>query len=240
MSVFPSQGHIKSVAVFCGARLSNNPLYQRHADELGCFLAGQGYEIVYGGGRPGLMGVVAHAALRAGGTVHGVNMPIFNRKQGISPEGIQEIMEQTVFARKARMLNLVQAAVVLPGGIGTLDEALDALAEDDLMEHALPEGIIKPVIFVNSARRFDPIFQYVEQSRREELTSEIVDRFYDAVPDPYHAIEMLNDLNLQGPVPVSSQHSGIFIPHTPLWHKWNALLAAQVTHVNKQPVSSPF
>lgn len=126
---------VKSVAVFCGSNFGTAPEYAASAAHLGALIAQRGLTLVYGGTHKGLMGVVADAALANGGTVVGV---ITRRLHecGHLHEGLtrHEIVSD-MRARKARMAELVEAFIALPGGLGTLEELLEAATLSQLGDH---------------------------------------------------------------------------------------------------------
>ncbi len=136
---------IESVCVFCGSRFGNVPARRALAEETGRRLAGAGMRTVYGGGHVGLMGVLADAALRAGGEVVGV-IPEFLHQQEVVHTGLTELLvTQSMHERKAKMHARSDAFLALPGGIGTLDEVAEALSWISLDLHR------KPVILVDCA-----------------------------------------------------------------------------------------
>ena len=127
-----------SVAVFCGSRFGNDPAYAEAARTLGRGLAEAGMTLVYGGGRVGLMGVVADAAMAAGGRVQGV-IPEFLVKWEVEHKGLTEMqVTDGMHSRKQRMFELSDAVIALPGGIGTLDETIEILSWRQLRLHAKP------------------------------------------------------------------------------------------------------
>lgn len=130
-----------SVCVFCGSSGGRNPVYREAARELGALLARRGITLVYGGGRTGLMGTVADAALEAGGRVVGV-MPRPLVDKEVSHRGLTELhVVGTMHERKAMMADLADAFVVLPGGYGTFDEFCEILTWSQLRFHAKPCGL---------------------------------------------------------------------------------------------------
>ncbi len=127
-----------SVAVFCGSRLGHDPAYAEAARTLGRGLAEAGMTLVYGGGRVGLMGVVADAAMAAGGRVRGV-IPDFLVKWEVAHKGVTDMeVTDTMHSRKHRMFERADAFVTLPGGIGTMDETIEVLSWRQLRLHAKP------------------------------------------------------------------------------------------------------
>jgi uncharacterized protein (TIGR00730 family) len=129
---------IHSVAVFCGARHGDHPAFAAAAAALGERLAQAGIRLIYGGGRIGLMGVVADAALAAGGDVVGV-IPTFLRRAEVAHAGLTEmIVTPTMHDRKHRMFAMADAFVTLPGGIGTMDETIEIISWRQLGLHDKP------------------------------------------------------------------------------------------------------
>lgn len=133
---------IQSIAVFCGSLTGDHPRYTAAARDLGSRLARRGIRIVYGGGRVGLMGVVADAALAAGGEVVGV-IPQALVDRELAHRGLTQLfVAGSMHERKARMASLVDAFLALPGGAGTLDELFEAWTWTMLGLHAKPCGVL--------------------------------------------------------------------------------------------------
>jgi uncharacterized protein (TIGR00730 family) len=129
---------IRAVAVFCGSRPGNDSSYAETARVLGQGLAKAGIVVIYGGGRVGLMGVVADAAIAAGGRVEGV-IPDFLLKWEVAHTGLGALeVTDGMHSRKRRMFELADAFVTLPGGIGTLDETIEVLSWRQLKLHDKP------------------------------------------------------------------------------------------------------
>lgn len=133
---------MQSVAVFCGAKHGNSPSYTQAAIALGQALARQGITLIYGGGNIGLMGEVATAALSAGGQVIGV-IPAFMVERELAHVGLSElIVVDSMHTRKAKMAELAQGFIALPGGIGTYDELFEILTWAQLGIHPYPVGLL--------------------------------------------------------------------------------------------------
>jgi uncharacterized protein (TIGR00730 family) len=133
---------IRSVCVFCGASSGNDPRYAAAAAVVGERLAGRGIRVVFGGGRRGLMGTVADAALRAGGRVVGV-IPRGLVERELAHTGLTELrVVETLHERKALMAELSDAFIALPGGLGTLEELTEVLSWAQLDLHAKPIGLL--------------------------------------------------------------------------------------------------
>lgn len=118
---------MKSVCVYCGSNSGARPVYAEHAAALGHRLATDGLSVVYGGGNVGLMGIVADAALAAGGEVIGV-IPEQLVNWEVAHRGVTRLeIVADMHSRKARMFNLSDAFIALPGGFGTMDEMFEML-----------------------------------------------------------------------------------------------------------------
>ncbi|MCB0882471.1 MAG: TIGR00730 family Rossman fold protein [Thermoleophilia bacterium] len=132
----------RAVAVYCGSSPGADPAYRAAAEELGRTLAARRIRLVYGGGAVGLMGAVADAALGAGGDVLGViTRALVGREVGHRGLPAMEVVE-TMHARKARMVGAADAVVVLPGGMGTMDELFEAATWTQLGIHRVPCGVL--------------------------------------------------------------------------------------------------
>lgn len=149
------------ITVFCGARQGADPVYQQAAIELGRFFARQDIELVFGGGHVGLMGTIADAVLEAGGRAHGV-IPEYLQSRELAHSGLTALeVVPDMHARKARMAELADAFVALPGGIGTLEELFEVWTWGQLGHHA------KPVVLYNVNGFYDPLLAFVERMQKE-------------------------------------------------------------------------
>ena len=133
---------IRSICVFCGASAGRGGLYRAAAEAVGGALAARGIRLVYGGGRLGLMGAVADAALAAGGEVVGV-IPRGLVDRELAHPGLRElVVVETLHERKFEMEERADAFVALPGGLGTLEELAEVLSWAQLDLHAKPIGLL--------------------------------------------------------------------------------------------------
>jgi len=135
---------MKSVCVFCGCSDGRRKEFVEAAGRLGRTLAERGLAVVYGGATVGLMGQLADAALKAGGEVVGVIPERFiDRPRNIAHQGLTELhVVDTMHRRKELMAQLADAFIALPGGLGTLEEMLEALCWVQLRLHAKPCGLL--------------------------------------------------------------------------------------------------
>lgn len=133
---------MKRICVFCGSGLGARPEFAAAAREMGREIVRRGLGLVYGGGRVGLMGVIADAALEAGGSVIGVIPRAFSTKE-LAHEGLTELrVVATMHERKALMAEFSDAFVAIPGGLGTLEEFCEVLTWAQLGIHAKPCGLL--------------------------------------------------------------------------------------------------
>lgn len=145
---------MRRVCVFCGSSGGARAEYTRSAAATGELLAARGLGLVYGGGHVGLMGVLADAALRAGGQVVGVITEAL-RDREVAHDGLTELhVVRTMHERKALMAALSDAFLVLPGGIGTLEEFFEVWTWGQLGEHAKPFGLVNPAGYFDGLIRF--------------------------------------------------------------------------------------
>ena len=147
---------IRSVCVYCGSSNYVDEVYKQAAKETGHLLASAGLDIIYGGGRVGLMGIVADAALALGGRVVGI-IPDHIQKFEVDHTGLTELhVVDSMHTRKRMMVERSDAFVVLPGGIGTLDEMFEIITWRQLQLHD------KPVIIVNTNGFWDPLIALLD------------------------------------------------------------------------------
>jgi uncharacterized protein (TIGR00730 family) len=151
------KGLAMKICIFCGSSSGHDPAYAQGAALAARSIVRSGATLVYGGGRVGLMGVVADAALGAGGEVVGV-MPRALVQREIAHRGLNQLhVVETMHERKTTMSNLADAFLALPGGAGTLEEIFEQWTWGQLGVHG------KPCAFLNLKGYFDPIGTMVEQ-----------------------------------------------------------------------------
>ncbi len=154
---------LRRVCVFCGASAGRGNEYAAAARRLGRVLAERGIGVVYGGGRVGLMGCVADGALESGGEVIGVITRLLMDKE-LGHTGVAElVVAETMHERKARMAELADAFIALPGGLGTLDETFEILAWAQLGIHSKPVGLL------NTAGYYEALMVFLDHVERESF-----------------------------------------------------------------------
>ena len=149
---------MNSICVFCGSSLGNDPIYQQIAQATGLAIAQQGQTLVYGGGRSGLMGVVADSAIAAGGQVIGI-IPQALVDRELAHTGLTELyVVNDMHERKTKMAELADAFVALPGGAGTMEEIFEQWTWNQLGIHQ------KPCAFLNVEGFYDGLIQTIQDS----------------------------------------------------------------------------
>ncbi|HVC46479.1 MAG TPA: TIGR00730 family Rossman fold protein [Terracidiphilus sp.] len=147
---------VRRVAVYCGSSSGKDAVFLTEARALGAAIARAGLGLVYGGARVGLMGAVADAALKGGAEVIGV-LPEILAGSEVAHAGLTRLETvPTMHARKARMVKLADAFVILPGGYGTLDELMEIVTWAQLRLHA------KPCVLVNTAGYWDGLLRFLD------------------------------------------------------------------------------
>jgi uncharacterized protein (TIGR00730 family) len=145
---------MKSITVFCGASEGNNPHYKEIGFQTGKLLAAHSIEVVFGGGKIGIMGAVADGALSSGGMVTGV-IPKFLRTKEVTHYGVTNLhVVETMHERKMLMHQLSQGVMALPGGYGTLDELFEILTWAQLGMHEYPIGLLNVNGYFNHLHAF--------------------------------------------------------------------------------------
>ena len=177
---------MRAVAVFCGSRNGSDPAFAQAADALGRGLAARGIRLVYGGGGIGIMGIVARATLGSGGEVTGV-IPRFLMEIELSHPDLSElVVVDDMHTRKRVMFERADAFVVLPGGLGTLDEAMEIITWRQLARHD------KPVIALNVAGYWEALRAVVDNVVRHGFADPDASGLFsvvETVEDLFSAIE---------------------------------------------------
>ena len=178
--------NIESVAVFCASQYGNNPLYQQHAGELGKLIAALKLKLIYGGGNVGLMGEIANACLAHGGHIIGV-IPKLLIEWEREHKGLTELaVVPDMHARKKMMYDLCDAAIVMPGGFGTLDEFFEMLTWNQLSIHN------KRILLLNTAGFFSPLEGYLQKMEDEGFLYNHVEPRISVCDTPEEIIELLH------------------------------------------------
>lgn len=180
----------RAIAVYLGAREGRDPAFAEAAAALGRLLAEQGRSLIYGGGRVGLMGVVADAALAAGGEVIGViPQALMARELGHRQITRLEVVA-SMHERKARMAELADAVVAAPGGYGTLDELLEVLTFTQLGLHRKPAGLL------NIGGYWDGLLAQIARAADEQFMASEHAQMLCTAPDPGTLLHALDETTL--------------------------------------------
>ena len=177
-----------AICVFCGSSFGTDPRFRETAKAIGSGIAAAGFSLVFGGGGLGLMGVVASAAQAGGASVQGI-IPAFlqNLEPPISAEE-KLIVTPHIQERKALMLQMSDAFLVLPGGLGTFDEFFEVAVEAQLGVHK------KPIIVVNVDHYFDALDAMLHSIVEKGFAKPISLELYHRVEGAEAALSLLQDL----------------------------------------------
>lgn len=175
----------KSICVYCGSADGLADGYLAAARELGRILAERGIELVYGAGKTGLMGAVADGVLDAGGIVTGVVSENLNQPQLIHTGLTRLEVLGDIQQRKARMSQLAEAFIALPGGYGTLDELFETLTWAQIGLHTKPVGLL------NINGYFSPLLVMIERARNDKF---IYDEHRDLLVSSDRPLDLLDQL----------------------------------------------
>lgn len=175
----------RRICVFCGSSFGSDPVFAEAARETGRLIASHGYDMVFGGGGVGLMGETARAARDGGARVTGI-LPAFLRD--LEPpldtgEKTQIVADMGV--RKRRMLELGDGFLILPGGIGTLDEFFEVIVEKQLGQ------LHKPIVILNLNKCYDPLIQLLNHTASLEFVRPNLEQLFRVALSPDQAIAYL-------------------------------------------------
>ena len=184
-----------SVCVYCGSRPGADPAYAAAATAIGTLIGQRGGQLVYGGGRAGLMGTVADAALAAGATVVGV-IPQALVERELGHQGLTELhVVETMHQRKQMMAERSDAFIALPGGIGTLEELFEVWTWRQLGYHDKPVGLL------NAAGYYDRLISFIGETERQGFVPAAQRALLQVDDDPATLLERLAVLAGQATAP---------------------------------------
>ena len=157
---------IKNISVFCGAHLGNNPIYASEAKKVAEVIVEKGMNVVFGGGDVGLMGVVSHTAIDNGGEVLGISLQSLYELELTNPRIQEVVVAKTLLERKDIFMQRSDAFIVLPGGVGSLDELAEIMCSNQL-------GIInKPIGILNTNGYYDHLLAWMKKAVEEGFVSD--------------------------------------------------------------------
>lgn len=188
---------IHSIAVFCGSRVGVNPAYAQAGKALGQGLARAGIRLVFGGGNIGIMGVVADAVLQGGGTVLGV-IPEFLTQWEVAHQHVtQMVITDSMHSRKQRLYEESDAFLVMPGGLGTFDEAFEIITWRQLHLHD------KPIMLCNVDGWARPLVNAIEHAIAEGFAPPSAHDLFEVVDGVPAVLERLQTLQAGSGGPAS-------------------------------------
>ncbi|MEP3049321.1 MAG: TIGR00730 family Rossman fold protein [Roseibium sp.] len=184
-----SEKQLKSVCVYCGSSFGSDPAHEAAATRLGQLIADANLRLVYGGGSVGLMGTVAKSAMESGGQVTGI-IPKFLQKREVMLETLEDlVITDDMHERKQLMFQKADAFIALPGGIGTLEEAVEMMTWAQLGQHR------KPVMLANINGFWSPLLELLDHMRAQgyigpdtEVPYLIADHIDDILPTLQQAV----------------------------------------------------
>ncbi len=181
-----AENTIKSVCVYCGSRLGNKSYYETLAQQTGQLIAERDMALVYGAGSIGLMGVTARAARDAGGKVIGI-IPKHLDKIEVTQEGLSELhVTDDMHERKKMMFDRSDAFIVLPGGLGTLDETMEMMTWAQLSLHK------KPIILINYKNFWSPLVELISHVVEDGFATDSHQQLLTVVETVEEAMEHLS------------------------------------------------
>ncbi|MDA1330523.1 MAG: TIGR00730 family Rossman fold protein [Chloroflexi bacterium] len=177
---------MKSICVYCGSSDLVKPKFLEAARTMGVAIAARDVQLVFGGGRTGLMGAVADAVMQAGGEVIGVIPHQFNKPE-LAHNGLTRLeLVDDMHQRKARMIELSDAFIALPGGFGTLEEVFEALTWAQIGLHTKPIGLL------NVDGYYNDLLKFLAHANEEGFTFHEHQGLYRHTADPIALLDLLD------------------------------------------------
>lgn len=177
---------ITSLAVFCGSKNGIDELYTKHAQQLGKLMAENKIEMIYGGGSTGIMGIVADAVMQYNGKVTGVIPHVLVEWEHQHRSITELIIADDMHERKKKMYELCDAAIILPGGFGTLDELFEMLTWNQLSIHD------KRIFILNSGGFFDHLLAHIERLEKHGFLYEAAKERITVLNEPSQLTQYLS------------------------------------------------
>jgi uncharacterized protein (TIGR00730 family) len=176
---------IHSLAVFCGSKNGNNPLYKQHTVQLGKLLAKHTITLIYGGGNVGIMGTIADEVMNNGGKVIGVIPQVLVEWERQHTSISELLVVDNMHTRKKKMYDLCDAAIILPGGFGTLDELFEMITWNQLSIHD------KLIFILNSGGFYNHLIAHIKQMQQEGFLYEEAQKRVIIIDNPSELAEHL-------------------------------------------------
>ena len=181
---------IKKISVFCGAHLGKSPEYKNAAEQIGRLMADKDLEVIFGGGNVGLMKVVSDTAINCGGRVTGITLKSLHEFELTNPNITETIITHSLFERKEKFLDISDAFIVLPGGVGSMDELLEVMVSNQL------GGINKPVGLLNTNGYYNSFIDWLQRSVDDEFVSVENQKQVLVSENPEELLEMLLEMQM--------------------------------------------
>ena len=176
---------MKSISIFCGAHEGNNPKYAQSAKIVSETIAKKGINVVFGGGNVGLMKIISDTALDNGVEVLGISLKSLHALELANPRLSEIVVTETLLDRKDEFMSRSDAFVVLPGGVGSLDELAEIMASNQL-------GIInKPVGILNTEGYYDHLLKWFDKAVEEGFISSANLKELLVSDDPHELVELI-------------------------------------------------
>lgn len=189
---------LSTITVYCGSSTGAKDSYLEAARSLGELLAAEGIELIYGGGQKGLMGEIANSCLQANGQVTGI-IPEFMVDLEWAHTGLTRLyLVDTMTQRKEKLLELGAGIIVLPGGVGTLEEFAEILSWSQLHIHH------KPLAFLNIERYYDKFFEFFDHMVKEEFCPANTRDLFIISEDPRELLDLMANFEHHGLPKVTS------------------------------------
>ncbi|MGN6248461.1 MAG: TIGR00730 family Rossman fold protein [Ginsengibacter sp.] len=169
---------IQSLTVFCGSKDGGDPLFCAHAKEIGRLVAQKNITLIYGGGNKGIMGAVANSVLENDGKVVGI-MPAFLAVPEHQHKGVTQMIEvEDMHVRKRLLYEKCDAALVLPGGFGTMDEFFEMLTWNQLNIHN------KKIFVLNTSGFYDSLIDFLYKAKDEGFLYSDIHQYLKVIASP--------------------------------------------------------
>ena len=181
---------IKKISVFCGAHLGKSPEYKNAAEQIGRLMADKDLEVIFGGGNVGLMKVVSDTAINCGGRVTGITLKSLHEFELTNPNITETIITHSLFERKEKFLDISDAFIVLPGGVGSMDELLEVMVSNQL------GGINKPVGLLNTNGYYNSFIDWLQRSVDDEFVSVENQKQVLVSANPEELLEMILEMQM--------------------------------------------
>ena len=176
---------ISRLAIFCGSKTGNRELYAQHARELALLLAEYKIELIYGGGRKGIMGIIADTVMQQAGIVRGVIPKVLTEWEHQHDSISELFVVDDMHVRKRKMYELCDAVMILPGGFGTLDELFEVLTWNQLSIHD------KKVFILNSGGFYDHLLAHMKFLSTEGFLWEGLNDQFSVLKEPKELVSYL-------------------------------------------------